>query len=203
MAEEAKPDTLDVEKKEADKSMSVMSDDGAKSDDAISFSMNVKHTIAKLKDEKSRKIMVAVDNSIYSQKAIDWVNSDLLRDDDALLLVAIWEEAMVNKLVKELDSEVIHPKIDSSHSKHQQFNNTFEKAACLKDHKNLTALLVESTARINTKTIGEELCDYAEKIGIDILVCGTRGLGGIKKAFLGSVSSYVSSNCKCTCIIVK
>lgn len=63
--------------------------------------------------------------------------------------------------------------------------------------------MVESTSRINTKTIGEELCDYSEKMSIDILVLGTRGLGGIKKAFLGSVSSYCSSNCKCTTIIVK
>lgn len=134
MAKQANSDTLDVEKKEADKSMSVMSDDGGTSDDAISFSMNVQHTITKLKDEKARKIMIAIDNSEYSQKAINFVYKNLLRDDDAILLCTIWEEAMVDKLVKELDSEIIHPKIETQTSKHQQFNKTFEQAACLKDH---------------------------------------------------------------------
>ena len=71
------------------------------------------------------------------------------------------------------------------------------------DNIQLSALLVESSARINTKTIGEELCEYVDKMKINILVCGTRGLGGIKKAFLGSVSTYCSTNAKCNVIIAK
>lgn len=38
---------------------------------------------------------------------------------------------------------------------------------------------------------------------VDCMVCGTRGLGGIKKAFLGSVSTYISENSPCTAVIVR
>eukprot|EP01083_Nonionella_stella_P195831 720984_1 len=145
-----------------------------------------------------------MDNSEYSQKAINFVYQDLVRDNDAILLISIWEEAMVNQLVTELDSQFIHPQIKpKDHSKQTDLKNTFDQAQCFKNHIKLTALLVESTARMNTKTIGEELCDFVEKMGIDILVVGTRGLGALKKAFLGSVSTYVASNAKCTVTIVK
>eukprot|EP01083_Nonionella_stella_P150643 480265_1 len=191
--------------KQSNSVSSIVSDNDNLSPETIPFSMNVKHTVAKLHAERSRKVMIAMDNSEFSQKAINWVNANLLRNDDAILLISIWEEAMVNTLIEELDSEIIHPSPAKpvAHSKHADFHHTFSQAQCFKNHKKLTALLVESSARVNTKTIGEELCDFADKMKIDVLVCGTRGLGSIKKAFLGSVSTYVTGNAKCTTIIVK
>lgn len=41
---------------------------------------------------------------------------------------------MIEKLFKELDSEIIHPNADVTHSKHNQLNQTFEPARCLANH---------------------------------------------------------------------
>jgi len=38
---------------------------------------------------------------------------------------------------------------------------------------------------------------------VNMIVCGTRGLGGIKKALLGSVSTYLAEHATCTCIVTK
>ena len=110
---------------------------------------------------------------------------------------------MIEKLFKELDSEIIHPNPDVTHSKHNRLNETFEPARCLANHDGAKALLVEANARTSPKNIGQELCELAKAMKVDSIVCGTRGLGGIKKAFLGSVSTYISENASCTTIIVR
>ncbi|KAK9289741.1 hypothetical protein L1049_007900 [Liquidambar formosana] len=49
----------------------------------------------------------------------------------------------------------------------------------------------------------EVICEAAEQMHIDLLVVGSRGLGMIKRAFLGSVSDYCAHHAKCPILIVK
>jgi len=44
---------------------------------------------------------------------------------------------------------------------------------------------------------------YAEKNGVDLVVIGSRGLGKVQSALLGSVSRKVSELTKAACLIVK
>ncbi|KAI3988538.1 hypothetical protein MKX01_026352 [Papaver californicum] len=47
------------------------------------------------------------------------------------------------------------------------------------------------------------ICQAAEQMHADLVVVGSRGLGKIKRAFLGSVSDYCAHHAKCPIIIVK
>ncbi|XP_059278157.1 universal stress protein A-like protein [Lycium ferocissimum] len=47
------------------------------------------------------------------------------------------------------------------------------------------------------------LCEATEKMNIDLLAVASRGLGQIKRAFLGSVSDYCARHAKCPVLIVK
>ncbi|XP_022853597.1 universal stress protein A-like protein [Olea europaea var. sylvestris] len=49
----------------------------------------------------------------------------------------------------------------------------------------------------------EVICEAAELMQMDLLVVGSRGLGMIKRAFLGSVSDHVAHHAKCAVLIVK
>ncbi|KAL3825658.1 hypothetical protein ACJIZ3_021687 [Penstemon smallii] len=49
----------------------------------------------------------------------------------------------------------------------------------------------------------EIICDAAEQMHIDLIVVGSRGLGKIKRAFLGSVSDHVLHRAKCPVLIIK
>uniref|UniRef100_A0A0E0M7Z0 UspA domain-containing protein n=1 Tax=Oryza punctata TaxID=4537 RepID=A0A0E0M7Z0_ORYPU len=49
----------------------------------------------------------------------------------------------------------------------------------------------------------EALCRYAEDAGAGLLVVGNRGLGAIKRAFLGSVSDYCAHRASCPIMVVK
>lgn len=49
---------------------------------------------------------------------------------------------------------------------------------------------------------GAAICGWAEKTGADLIVLGTSGKGGLKRAVLGSVSDYVVRNAPCPVLTV-
>lgn len=48
-----------------------------------------------------------------------------------------------------------------------------------------------------------EILRKAEELKPSILIMGSRGMGAIKRAVLGSVSDYIVHNCDCPVLIVK
>ncbi|MDE1764546.1 MAG: universal stress protein, partial [Thaumarchaeota archaeon] len=59
------------------------------------------------------------------------------------------------------------------------------------------------TAVLQTISITDAIVTYAESHQIDLIVMGSRGLGGFKKLLLGSVASGVLQHSKCPVLIVK
>lgn len=49
---------------------------------------------------------------------------------------------------------------------------------------------------------GRAICETAEELGAAAIVMGSRGLGGVKRFFLGSVSTYVVRNAPCPVLVV-
>ncbi|XP_030484305.1 universal stress protein A-like protein isoform X1 [Cannabis sativa] len=49
----------------------------------------------------------------------------------------------------------------------------------------------------------DKICNATEQMHMDLLVVGSRGLGTIKRAFLGSVSDYCAHHAKCPILIVR
>jgi nucleotide-binding universal stress UspA family protein len=52
-------------------------------------------------------------------------------------------------------------------------------------------------------SVVEAILDASEKENVDLIVIGTRGLGGFKKLVLGSVSSGVVSHASCSVLVVR
>jgi nucleotide-binding universal stress UspA family protein len=49
----------------------------------------------------------------------------------------------------------------------------------------------------------DEILAYADEAGVDLIVTGSRGLGGLKSLFLGSVSRRLVENATVPCLVVK
>ncbi|PIN14803.1 hypothetical protein CDL12_12563 [Handroanthus impetiginosus] len=49
----------------------------------------------------------------------------------------------------------------------------------------------------------DKICQAAEQLHVDLLVLGSRGLGAIRRALLGSVSNYCAHHAHCPVLIVK
>lgn len=55
----------------------------------------------------------------------------------------------------------------------------------------------------NIPSIVQAITDYAANERIDLIVVGTRGLGGFRKLLLGSISSGVASHAPCSVLVVR
>ncbi len=47
------------------------------------------------------------------------------------------------------------------------------------------------------------IVEFAEAIGADLIVTGSRGLGGVKRLLLGSTSQQVAQLAACSCLIAR
>jgi nucleotide-binding universal stress UspA family protein len=58
-------------------------------------------------------------------------------------------------------------------------------------------------AHLRVGTAGAEIVDLAEEIGAGLIVMGSRGLGGIRRALMGSVSDLVTRHAHCPVLVVR
>ena len=59
------------------------------------------------------------------------------------------------------------------------------------------------SALLDSISVTESLTKYVESNDVDLIVMGSRGLGGFKKLLLGSVASGVTQHSKCPVLIVR
>uniref|UniRef100_A0A7S2ABC7 UspA domain-containing protein n=1 Tax=Stereomyxa ramosa TaxID=1078864 RepID=A0A7S2ABC7_9EUKA len=133
------------------------------------------------------RYMIAVDGSDHSDKAYD-IAKKLCREGDVVYFVT------VTKKVRDNDGEDSANYKQREHAK--ELLQTWEKRAGDDGIQSQTVLVEAPDAR-------EALCDVAEEHTIDVMVVGTRGLGTIKRLFLGSVSSYCVQHAKCDVLVAK
>jgi len=62
---------------------------------------------------------------------------------------------------------------------------------------------VQFQEKIIRGSTGKELVEFAEDYNFDLIVIGSRGLGSVKEAFLGSVSNYIAHKSNVPVLIVK
>ncbi len=65
------------------------------------------------------------------------------------------------------------------------------------DRARSTLGLPDAETMIVTGAPGPSLCDLAKALGASVIVMGTRGRGGIRRAVLGSISDHVVRNAHC------
>jgi nucleotide-binding universal stress UspA family protein len=65
------------------------------------------------------------------------------------------------------------------------------------DHARSALGVPEAETMIVTGSAGPALCELAASLDASLIVMGTRGLGGIRRAVLGSVSDHVVRNAPC------
>ena len=67
-------------------------------------------------------------------------------------------------------------------------------------HLRVTAEVLDYT---HSYSVVEGILDYAAGKGVDLIVVGTRGLGGFKKLIMGSVSSGIINHAYCSVLVVR
>ncbi|KDP21924.1 hypothetical protein JCGZ_03062 [Jatropha curcas] len=161
----------------------------------------------KQEQRQKKKVMVALDESDTSFYALKWTLDNLIikgvsQDSDMVTLVHVQHSFQTSIVPLGPAGAALYTpsSIADSVKKAQQENSAAIVSRALKmcDEKMVKAesLILEGDAK-------DMICKATEQMQVDLVVVGSRGLGKIKRALLGSVSYYCAHHAKCPILIVK
>ncbi|CAO2826120.1 unnamed protein product [Amaranthus hypochondriacus] len=153
------------------------------------------------------KVMVGLDESNGSLYALEWVISNILKpkqdtDQNQDLLVYLVHVNIPFQTYVYPAGPVVYTTssvLESVRQAQDQISaGIFARAmdTCHKYEIKAEAISLRGDPK-------EEICQAADQKQVDLLVVGSRGLGMLKRAFLGSVSDYCAHHVKCPVLIVK
>lgn len=135
-----------------------------------------------------RRIVVGVDGSEPSNKALEWAIAEALRSPAVIDVVSAWTFPMVEGYA-----------FTTSVSDVERLARDVIDAGMSRVAAEAPNIVVRG--EIADGEAGPVLVDEAK--GADLLVVGARGLAGLARLFLGSVSAYCARHADCTVVIVR
>ena len=147
-----------------------------------------------------KKILVPIDGSEQSYRALNFA-MDLAKKYSAK--VTLINVAQPNVIIPVYSTQptlapiptiTFDENIENTHKK--ILSNAFDEA------KKIDSEIKISKRLINGRP-ADKIIDVAKEDGFDLIVIGSRGLGGLKEFLLGSVSNRVADHAHCPVLIVK
>ena len=144
-----------------------------------------------------KNILVALDGSEHSRKAVEFAINTAKMEGDALYLIHVWEEKNP-------------PEGFEEYVKEQKLPVNYFDEVCKRDNFVGDAEARAKEAGIKSVEVicahgdpAEEILRAASEVTADLIVMGNRGLGRFSRAMMGSVSTKVCNHSNSTCIIVR
>jgi len=136
-----------------------------------------------------KKILVPLDGSKYSEKALQRACEVLNAFDSKIILLYVVEKSLpINFLDRKVYLEMV-----------RKFGHkTLEKANNVLLKKGITAKIFLKEGNI-VKEIGKVI----KKEKCDLIIVGNRGLGSVTRFLLGSVSNNLAQSSSCSLLIIK
>ncbi|MBZ0185075.1 MAG: universal stress protein [Candidatus Obscuribacterales bacterium] len=142
------------------------------------------------------KILVAVDGSQCSRRAVDFLGLRTWNRDDCFFVLT------VNEIVPAEFGLAHMPETAERFDQNlQKENEKILTAAASKLKEKLAQNSVE--VMITSGNIAPEICRVARESDIDLVVLGSHGRKGLKKFFLGSVAEEVLKMAPCSVAIIR
>uniref|UniRef100_A0A7S3YNJ7 UspA domain-containing protein n=1 Tax=Lotharella globosa TaxID=91324 RepID=A0A7S3YNJ7_9EUKA len=159
--------------------------------------------------KQEMNLLVALDGSDMSEHVIDWCAKRFTGKTDKIHMVHVVEYSLVTVLPStdlglaydDLEEGSIAEKVkQGAHKKGVKYLEKCKDRFESKGVKSVDAKVLLAHPSKSVKTL---LCEYADKLKPDVIVCGSRGMGYMGRTFLGSVSDYLMHNVKCSVMVVK
>ncbi|CAO3660070.1 unnamed protein product [Umbelopsis vinacea] len=150
-----------------------------------------------------RKILIAYDNSEFSQKMFEWSLGQILRsDNDHVVLATVLDVQESTYFHRNWGAETNAGFRGSA--RRLSISETDQATAQLKPlverlvQRGITAqiLVLKGDAK-------QEIVKFSKDIGADMIIIGSRGLGAVKRLTMGSVSDYCVHNAECPVVVVR
>lgn len=148
---------------------------------------------------EGRLIMIAVDGSSVSDHAVEFAIQTIFREGDRALVVHAMEPVGTIYNLYEFEGYI---SLDDKRKLEDEANRkglAIAKAAA----EPLKKAGIPYESRLVVGDVRDGIVDAAESSGADMIVIGTRGMGAIKRAVLGSVSDYVIHHSHVSVMVVR
>lgn len=147
------------------------------------------------------KVLVATDGSKNADRAVD-VAAMLAKNFNAELIVVSVAMELVPPVYSPIGVDV--PTVDYS-SYLARAEADAKKVADDAVQRAKKELLVNARAVVlrSVTSVAEAILEEASKEAVNVIVVGTRGLGGFRKLLLGSVSNAILSHATCSVLVVR
>lgn len=142
-----------------------------------------------------RRILVAYDGSLLSRNAIQeakWQAREKTNSEVHLISVM---KATGPKTNAQISRNISNDLVEKFRPQMEMIKEEFER-------ENIP-VIVDILVEEDNENPGVKICKYAESNKIDLIILGSRGLGNIKRIFLGSVSNNVVQNATCPVLVIK
>lgn len=112
-------------------------------------------------------------------------------------------------LVHVHDPEALHPPASVGWSQAQQdklereIERTIRESFDEVEREQLAGVKVEDKVIVRDASAARGICDYAQKIGADLIVIGTHGRTGLKHLMIGSVAERVVRHAPCPVLTLR
>jgi len=160
-------------------------------------------------EKKPKKYMVAVDGSPSAEHAFEFLMRHANLDDNLIIVTAIRKKYpnLTPEITQDTDKLAAEKRRvkELNHKATQEGVAILEKydQLCKRAHRRCTFSTVKYRESGGSSSIGEELCRAADNTKVESLTVGSRGLSGLRRMMLGSVSEYIVRNCHCNVTVVK
>ena len=140
------------------------------------------------------KILIPVDGSANAQRAVDYVikNAPALKESPQLLLLNVQWNVATGNVKLFINQETIN-----------DYYREQGMAALQSARVALDAAALPYQYHISIGTPAEAIVQYANEQGVDQIVMGRQGQGGLQSLLLGSVVNKVLHLASCPVLLVK
>nr|ACG37829.1 hypothetical protein [Zea mays] len=152
-----------------------------------------------------RNIGVAVDFSSCSKAALRWASTNLARNGDRLILIHVNSSCQNERGAVHLWEQSGSPLIPLA-----EFSDVARTYGVSPDKETIEILTqaanhrgIEVFAKVFYGDPAKKLYEAADMVPLSCMVVGSRGLSTLKRALMGSVSTYVVNHAACPVTVVK
>ncbi|KAK3164008.1 hypothetical protein QOZ80_1AG0011350 [Eleusine coracana subsp. coracana] len=155
-----------------------------------------------------RNVGVAVDFSSCSKAALRWASRNLARNGDKIILIHVCNSYQNEQGAVHLWEQSGSPFIPLTEFSNPHVTKTYGVSPDKETIEILTQVAsqkggIEVFAKIIYGDPAKKLHEAVDLVPLNCLVIGSRGLSTLKRALMGSVSTYIVNHVSCPVTVVK
>ena len=152
------------------------------------------------KQQQPARILVAVDGSDSSMNAAEYAIT-LANNNVETTEVFVINVIDLPSIFKMVPSDTRKQLVRIGRQQSSEIFDTIEEMA--KNYGDATLKINTEKIETSSASAADEIIKYAKEKDVDLIIVGTRGRSGMRKALLGSIASKVVTYSPCSVLVVR